>query len=221
MQVFYEIIFSPKRAFERLSEKPRWWQGLVIVVPLIILGNLIGVWGGYDFIVQAAAEHLAQMTPERAEAAERWMSLPVMLGTTAINKLIIVPLSVLIQATLFHLMVPLCGGEANYAKAFGIVVWSKMAIALGAWTTGLLTLAMGQPFRTDMGLLVDANSKLQGGLSQIELFSIWSLALIAEGMVRVTGCKRLGAYLAVFGLWAVWVAASFGMGTLIPAPGIR
>jgi hypothetical protein len=215
MQVFYEIIVSPKKAFERLAEKPRWWQGLLIVIPLIILGDLIGIWGGYDFIVQAAQDRLSQLTPEQVEAAERWMTLPMMLGTTAINKLILVPIVMLIQATIFHLMVPLSGGEANYGKAFGIVIWSKMAIAVGAWTTGLLTLAMGQPFRTDMGLLVDLGSKLQGGLSQVELFSIWSLVLIAEGMVRVMGCKRMASYLLVFGLWAIWVATSFGIGAFV------
>ncbi|MEO0250406.1 MAG: YIP1 family protein [candidate division WOR-3 bacterium] len=215
MQVIYEIIVSPRKAFERLAEKPRWWQGLLIVIPLIIIGNLIGVWGGYEFIMQMSQERLSQMTPEQAEAAARWMTLPMMLGTTAINKLIIVPIVVLIQATIFHLMVPLSGGEANYGKAFGIVIWSKMAIAVGAWVGGLLTLAMGQPFRTDMGLLVDIGSKLQGGLSQIELFSIWSLVLVAEGMVRVMGCRRGMSYAVVFGLWAVWVAISFGMGAFV------
>ena len=215
MQVIYEIIVSPKKAFERLAEKPRWWQGLLIVIPLIILGDLIGVWGGYDFIVQTAQERLSQLTPEQAEAAARWMTLPAMLGTTAINKLLVVPIVVLIQATIFHLMVPLSGGEANYGKAFGIVIWSKMAIALGAWVGGLLTLALGQPFRTDLGLLVDMSSKLQGGLSQVELFSLWSLVLVAEGMVRVLGCKRAMSYTVVFGLWAIWVAISFGIGAFV------
>ncbi len=215
MQVIYEIIVSPVKAFERLAEKPRWWQGLLIVIPLIIIGDLIGVWGGYEFILQAAQERLSQMTPEQAEATARWMTLPMMLATTAINKIIIVPIVVLIQATIFHLMVPLSGGEANYGKAFGIVIWSKMAMAVGAWTTGLLALAMGQPFRTDLGLLVDIGSKLQGGLSQVELFSIWSLVLVAEGMVRVTGCKRGMSYAVVFGLWAVWVAISFGIGAFV------
>jgi len=215
MQVIYEIIVSPKKAFERLAEKPRWWQGLLIVIPLIILGDLIGVWGGYDFIVQTAQERLSQLTPEQAEAAARWMTLPAMLGTTAINKLLVVPIVVLIQATIFHLMVPLSGGEANYGKAFGIVIWSKMSIALGAWVGGLLTLALGQPFRTDLGLLVDMSSKLQGGLSQVELFSLWSLVLVAEGMVRVLGCKRAMSYTVVFGLWAIWVAISFGIGAFV------
>lgn len=215
MQVFYEIIVSPKKAFERLAEKPRWWQGLLIVIPLIIIGDLIGIWGGYDFLVQMSQERLSQLTPEQAEAAARWMTLPAMLGTTAINKLLLVPIVVLIQATIFHLMVPLSGGEANYGKAFGIVIWSKMSIALGAWVGGLLTLALGQPFRTDLGLLVDMSSKLQGGLSQVELFSLWSLVLVAEGMVRVLGCKRAMSYTVVFGLWAIWVAISFGIGAFV------
>jgi len=215
MQVIYEIIVSPKKAFERLAEKPRWWQGLLIVIPLIIIGDLIGIWGGYDFLVQMSQERLSQLTPEQAEAAARWMTLPAMLGTTAINKLLLVPIVVLIQATIFHLMVPLSGGEANYGKAFGIVIWSKMSIALGAWVGGLLTLALGQPFRTDLGLLVDMSSKLQGGLSQVELFSLWSLVLVAEGMVRVLGCKRAMSYTVVFGLWAIWVAISFGIGAFV------
>lgn len=219
MQVFYEIIISPKKAFERIREKPRWWQGLLIVIPLIILGDLVGIWGGYDFLLQISQERLSQFTPEQAEAAARWMTLPAMLGTTAINKLIVVPIVVLIQATIFHLMVPLSGGEANFGRAFGIVIWSKMAIAVGAWVTGLLTVAMGQPFRTDLGLLVDLNSKLQGGLSQIEVFSIWSLVLITEGMVRVMGCKRAASYMLVFGLWAVWVATSFGIGAFVGKTG--
>lgn len=215
MQVIYEIIVSPVKAFERIAEKPRWWLGHLIVIPLIIIGDLIGVWGGYDFILQLSQERLSQMTPEQAEATARWMTLPMMLATTAINKLILVPILVLIQATVFHLMVPLSGGDANYGKAFGIVIWSKMALAVGAWTTGLLTLALGQPFRTDLGLLVGLDSKLQGGLSQIELFSLWSLTLVAEGMVKVMGCKRGMSYAVVFGLWAVWVAISFGIGVFV------
>ncbi|MGB9590632.1 MAG: hypothetical protein ACPL68_07070, partial [Candidatus Hydrothermia bacterium] len=174
-----------------------------------------GVWCGYDFIVQAAQERFSQLTPEQAEAAARWMSLPVMLGTTAIQKTIMVPLVILTQAVIFHLMVLLSGGEANFSRAFGIVVWSKMAIVIGAWATGLLTLAMGQPFRTDLGLLVDMSSKLQGGLSQIELFSLWSLALVAEGLVRVLACRRAISYAVVFGLWAIWVAVSFGIGAFV------
>ncbi len=215
MQVIYEIIVSPRKAFERLAEKSRWWQGLLIVIPLIIIGNLIGVWGGYEFIIQASQERLSQLTPEQAEAAARWMTLPIMLGTTAINRLILVPIVVLVQAVIFHLMVPLSGGEANFGRAFGIVIWSKMAIAVGAWVGGLLTLAMGQPFRTDLGLLVDMSSKLQGGLSQVELFSLWSLVLVAEGMVSVLGCRRAMSYTVVFGLWAIWVAISFGIGAFV------
>ncbi len=215
MQVIYEIIVSPRKAFERLAEKSRLWQGLLIVIPLIIIGNLIGVWGGYEFIIQASQERLSQLTPEQAEAAARWMTLPIMLGTTAINRLILVPIVVLVQAVIFHLMVPLSGGEANFGRAFGIVIWSKMAIAVGAWVGGLLTLAMGQPFRTDLGLLVDMSSKLQGGLSQVELFSLWSLVLVAEGMVSVLGCRRAMSYTVVFGLWAIWVAISFGIGAFV------
>lgn len=219
MQVFYEIIISPKRAFERLREKPRWWQGLLIVIPLIILGDLIGIWGGYDFIVQAAQERLSQLTPEQAEAAARWMTLPMMLGTTALNKLILVPIVVLVQTTIFHLMVPLSGGEPNFWRVFGLVIWSKMAMAVGAWTTGLLTLVMVQPFRTDLGLLVDTSSRLQGGLSQVELFSIWSLVLVAEGMGRVMASRRAPSYLIVFGLWAIWVTISFGIGAFVGSIG--
>ncbi len=188
---------------------------MLIVIPLIIIGNLIGVWGGYEFIIQASQERLSQLTPEQAEAAARWMTLPIMLGTTAINRLILVPIVVLVQAVIFHLMVPLSGGEANFGRAFGIVIWSKMAIAVGAWVGGLLTLAMGQPFRTDLGLLVDMSSKLQGGLSQVELFSLWSLVLVAEGMVSVLGCRRAMSYTVVFGLWAIWVAISFGIGAFV------
>ncbi len=188
---------------------------MLIVIPLIIIGNLIGVWGGYEFIIQASQERLSQLTPEQAEAAARWMTLPIMLGTTAINRLILVTIVVLVQAVIFHLMVPLSGGEANFGRAFGIVIWSKMAIAVGAWVGGLLTLAMGQPFRTDLGLLVDMSSKLQGGLSQVELFSLWSLVLVAEGMVSVLGCRRAMSYTVVFGLWAIWVAISFGIGAFV------
>ncbi len=215
MAVVYNILIAPAKAFQSIKQKPMWWQGLLLTAILISVANVLAVWGSYDYIYQLSLQHMGQLSPEQAEAAQKFMSLPVMVTTTGITTLITGIVAVFVQAGVFHLLTPLAGGETRFTRALGIVVWSKMAIVVGAWFTGLMSLITRVPFRADLGVFVGETSKLQAGLSQFELFSVWSLILVAEGMHRVSGCRRNMAYVVVFSAWVLWIIIRGGAGLLM------
>ncbi len=198
----FKILWSPKEGFEALGN--RWWLPFLVVLIAVLLGVGLRVWGSYDFLVQAAMERLKDAPPEQVEAAQKFMSLQFMLISSLVSAAAVFAIGVFVQALVFNLLLPLLGGEPSFTRTLSVVSGSKLAIGVGALLSGLLSLVIHQPARFDLGALFPADSKLNHALGSVEIFSLWSLVLLAEGLVSLGKARRGPAYAAVFGLWALW-----------------
>ncbi len=210
--MFLKTLWAPKEGLESL--KGRWWLAFVVVLVAVLLGVALRVWGSHEVIVQAAMERLKGAPPEQVEAARKFLALPFLIGSSVVSAGVAFTVGVFLQALVFNLSLPLLGGEPQFTRTLTAVSGSKLAIGLGALLSGLLSFLVRQPVRFDLGALFPEASALNKALGSVEVFSLWSLVLLAEGLVSLGKAKRAPAYAAVFGLWALWAVASGLIGIL-------
>jgi len=207
MSLIHDILVFPKRAFEKIKEKPFWWQGFAVVFALMFVGFSLQTWGNYGYVSQVIVEGISKGVPEGAE----WI-VPFTVFMTTVLVLVVILIFCLVGAIIIHLLAPPLGGQSSLSNVLGVVAWSGMPSAMGALLTGLMALFWHNfYFQVGLGFLVSPGTILHSILSSFEVFSLWSVVLVAEGMVRVLGCKRWGSYLVVFGFWVLRVLLSVGL----------
>jgi len=209
MSVIHDILVFPKRAFEKIKEKPFWWQGFAVVFASQFVGISLQVWSNYEYASQVIASGIPQGIPEGAE----WI-VPFTVFMTTVLVLVVMLMFRFVDAIVINLLARPLGGQPNFSNVLGVVAWSGMPSALGALLRGLMAfLSYGFHFQTGLGVLASPETILRGLLSGFEIFSfwLWSAILMAEGMVRVLGCKRWGSYLVAFGLWVLWILLFVGL----------
>ena len=202
----FKILWSPREGFEALGN--RWWLPFVLVLVAVGVGVGLRVAGSYEVLVQAAMERLKDATPEQVEAAKKFMSLGFMLTSSVLGALVAFTIGVFVQALVFNLLLPLLGGEPSFVRTLSVVAGSKLPLGLGAILGGLLSLLIRDVARFDLGALFPKENPWSGALGSVEVFSLWSLVLLAEGLAHRAKAKRGAAYFAVFGLWLLWAAVA-------------
>ncbi len=108
--------------------------------------------------------------------------------------------------------------DMNYTHAMGIVGLSEWIMVVGVIVGTVLSVALSRlDGGLQLGLLTQMNmqSKAYLLLSKIDLFTIWSLAVIAIGLGAMSGKKGFQSAVWVFGIWIVWELISvFALGTM-------
>lgn len=108
--------------------------------------------------------------------------------------------------------------EMNYTHAMGIVGLSEWIAVVGIIVGTVLSVALSRlDGGLQLGLLTQMNmqSKVYLLLSKVDLFAIWSLAVIAIGLGVASGRKFYQSAVWVFGIWILWELISvLGIGSL-------
>jgi hypothetical protein len=221
----FGVLFSPKKTFEDIVRKPGW------LVPLLISTILsIGVsvtlaqrvnWREYISQQMDKSPQVAQLSPEqkeqRLDAAVKFTT-PFVYVVGVLGPLV----AVLVFALVFWGAYSLMGGiSTNFSTAFGITAHAFMT---GLVSAPLLILVLflkdpnaidpNNPLASNLAAVLpdDSPKWLEALCKSFDVFTFWTLILLAIGFAAVNSKKLKGAkpYTIAFGVWAAYVVLRVG-----------
>ena len=215
------IILQPVQALTYLQYHPQqtWFVPVVLAILLVIAQALVTVPVASGAATQQLQKQLAQVpAEERAQIEQRLAqgnNMVLSAGTAIVTGLIGLWLHWLLRTGVIHLVARRMGGRHNLNQVFGVVVWTwipqllrgllrTLSIAFSGTLTAHQGLsayvaALGQrlPIGTYYALLSSA---------ELDLFVLWSLMLLALGVLIVTELPRAKALIVTAAYWGVATA---------------
>ncbi len=220
IEIIKDIIFSPTKAFQGIDKKPKW----LIAFSVIAVGTFIVNYLSLPFIVQVAKLSIPPgMSPNEFENKFNTMKLMLIIGIFSPLFLLI---GFLFIALILWLIISLFSDEADFKKTFSMVVHCGIIPFLGSVLTliilqlrGVNSIKSAVDAQVSLGLDIflrsqDLSLPFKVFLSNINVFSIWWVLLLALG-ISITSkiSKTKSAFIAIF-LWLFSVAVQIGIASL-------
>ena len=214
------LYFAPREGFQTLLVRPRFWIPMALWLALTVA--FTAVWM-QKVDARAYMREQIEQSPQGARIPPEQMDsiveaqakmFPIMAW---VGPLVFLPLMLFAGAGLFLFIFRfLFGGDVTFGQSAAVLAWSFLA--LGILTTPLTLLVMGlkddwnMDPRTALGaniaLFLDkgtTSKPLYSLAESLDLFSFWTMALLAAGY-GVANRKTTGWALGgVIGVWAVYV----------------
>jgi hypothetical protein len=222
----FGVLFSPKATFESIVRRPTWFLPLLLLT-LLSLGivGLFGYRGGWPSYFQkqmATNSRIQQMPPDQQQRLlEQELKYAPPFAYVEVAIVIFVG-ALIIAAILMGVFNGLAGAKVGFKTSLGIVSHAWMT-GLISGLLGILIVALKDPATIDLQNIVASNAGafvssdsakwLVALLSSIDLFSFWTMILLAMGF-SVAAPKRLSfgkAFGWIFALWFVYVLAKVGL----------
>ncbi len=225
----FGAIFSPKPTFESIAQRPTWILPLLLIsilsiVTVFIFGQRVG-WRSFmehqDQTNPRVQKQMEAMTPDQREqmlaTQTKYASIFGYVG--AVVGIFIV--AVIIAAVLMVAFNVMSGGGIGFMTSLGIVTHSWVPGIIGG-LLGILVLFLKDPSTIDIQHLVatnagaflsdDAPKWQEALLTSFDLFTIWSMILMAIGYSainpkKISYGKALGTIVLV---WAIFVVCKVG-----------
>jgi hypothetical protein len=223
LSVLLDIFFDPKAAFREIVARPNWWFPLLLsLVFALTFSYLLSTHIGWDTLMRKVAETSDQMQSMPKEQREATIAMQVKFaGIFAyVGPLVFVPVgAAVIAAVLMFIFNNLFGGEVKFKQSFGIVAWSWVPTLLGT-IVSIILLFVKSPEDIDINNPVPFNigyylsDKVPHWLmslgSSVDLFSIWTAALLAAGFSVATRKPWLTCLWGVLLPWLAWIVIKVG-----------
>jgi hypothetical protein len=214
------VYFEPGKAFADIAARPRWWPPIV----LLILASLVMMYCyshrvGWESVVRQQVESSERTATlpadQREQAIARGAQFAGMIGY--VGAVVGTPIVALVIAgALLFVFNTVFAASVKFQQALAISTYSMLP---GLIAIGLAILVMylkspedfdiNNPLAFNLGALLSAESAkwMKALLSSFDLFTFWTMALLATGFVAAAK-KRLAwskAFTGVIVCWAVWV----------------
>ncbi len=207
------------RTFAEIKRNPVPIAGIVIFVLIVLtiaLVKLIVAYPQYKIYLLEQLDRTVQelrsqgATEEELEAFRRnalnFTTLPFLLITTLTVEFFRQPVGLLIQA--FALLLVFLRykpfAEGTFKHVFSTVVHSKGPLLMGGVLSVPLAWITGNPGVNFSPALFLTDSNLKSVFFHLDIFSLWSLYVLAMGLVYGFGFARREALTGVFGMWGIF-----------------
>jgi len=218
------VLFSPRRAFESISGRPGWILPLALLIVVSValvfsLGQHVG-WRALIEIQFAHSHRLEVLSAEQQQQAlDRAASFaPVVgyLGATVGTAIILLAVAGIFLGA-FDVVF---GSSIGFGRSFAITSYAYLPQALKGLITIVVVWALPPSdirsiniLGTNPGVLwPSAAPWLAKLLSSLDLFTFWTLILMAIGYAVASKRTKLGgAFAVVIALWLVYLLAAVGL----------
>ena len=220
-------LVSPVATFRSLAERPTFWPALLVVALVPLVPGLLALpkvdWEG---IVRDRLEAADLQLP--AEQVEQQVEMTEKLGPISTY---FAPLSMVIVQLLIALVMwgafTLAGGQPGFKRSLAVVSHAMLPFVIGQLLSIPVILGVdsisGEDLRT--GSLLQSSLAAFAGddtgpvllalLASFDVFTIWTLVLLAIGFRFAAGVKPATAALTVTLLWLfLWVGIKMGFAAL-------
>lgn len=220
MKNILEIFYAPSLVFQRLKEKPAWLTPLLIILVISVLNAVLTVTVTKDIALSQQEEILRErgLTEEQIATARKFMQGPGPAILGGIAALVVVTIIMLLFSLIINVLLPPMGGISNYKTVFAVVTHSSLVRIPGDILRFILILMTKSIYATTSLAALAPNltktAPLYRLLSQIDIFLLWEIILIATGITITNRIKKSNAYYLVFGIWLVTILLSVFAGGL-------
>ena len=217
------VILAPSPTFARLKDKPRPFIPLLV---LILLTLAVSCWYVSSLDFAWFREHMlaaqGPMKPEARAAMAQFLTPKTMMWSSGAGAVLGTPLICAIVALYYLLAGKVMGTGIGYGKWFGFAVWTSIPRLLTVPLSALPILTSGGRLAPeDMNMVslnylllhVPMSSPWFGFATNLDLSSVWSIALAVLGLKAWTGrstaaCVTVAVlpYAVVYGIWAAKIA---------------
>jgi hypothetical protein len=217
------VILAPSPTFARLKDKPRPFIPLLV---LILLTLAVSCWYVSSLDFAWFREHMlaaqGPMKPEARAAMAQFLTPKTMMWSSGAGAVLGTPLICAIVALYYLLAGKVMGTGIGYGKWFGFAVWTAIPRLLTVPLSVLQILTSGGRLAPeDMNMVslnylllhVPMSSPWFGFATNLDLTSVWSIALAVLGLKAWTGrstaaCVTVAVlpYVLVYGIWAAKIA---------------
>lgn len=220
------VFFSPVKTFEAIAGRPTWALALLLVVALgVVAGYAVHLRTDYRQVAQRTLE--ARNVPEDQVDLDQSAALLERFGAAGavVGGVVIVGLA-LLAAAVFLVVFRLGGSELSFKASLATVAHGGLPSGLAALLTIPVVLArdtLSFEELTTRGYLAssllflapeDASLAAQTAFASVELFSLWSVVLLAIGYRAVAKVSPRAAAITVVALWLVGVGLRVGLTAL-------
>lgn len=216
------VLFDPGETFAAIAARPTWVLALVAFLSLsaVHAAVLISKVDTEDLVraqVELSGQELSADQLDQAIGFQESIGVPVVIASV----FGFVAIGTLLAATVFWGALRLMESEFSFRSSLSVFLHG-MAPQMVAAVLGLLVLAgRGEVSVGDAqagGVLAsnlayffpDAGPGLQALLTRIDLFSLWSLVLLAIGYRVVGGVSAATSGFVTVGLWALYGLTQVG-----------
>ncbi len=219
------VFFSPKATFEDMARKPGWIAPILLttVLSIISVTALNQRMNWRDYIIQQmeksprAAQLSAEQKQQQADTGAKFT-----VGIVYASGLLVpICFALFVGLVMWGAYNLLAGAGARFSQAFSIVAHAGL---VGIVSTPLFLLVLflkppgtidpENPLATNLAALLsdDASKWLVALCKSFDVFTFWTLILIAIGFAAVNPRKLKGAksFTIAFTVWAVYVVLHLG-----------
>ena len=219
------VLFSPKAAFEDVVRKPSWVLPILITTVLSVISvvalNQRMNWRDYIIQQMDKSPRAAQLSPDqRQQQADAGAKFTVAI-VYASGLFVPVCFALIVGLVMWGAYNLLAGAGASFSQAFSIVAHAGL---VGIVSTPLFLLVLflkppgtldpENPLATNLAALLsdDAAKWLVALLKSFDVFTFWTLILMAIGFAAVNPRKLKGAksFTIAFSVWAAYVVCRVG-----------
>ncbi|MCS0629379.1 YIP1 family protein [Telluria mixta] len=217
------VILAPSPTFARLKDKPRPFIPLLV---LILMTLAVSCWYVSSLDFAWFREHMmaaqGPMKPEARAAMAQFLTPKTMMWSSGAGAVLGTPLICAVVALYYLLAGKAMGTGIGYGKWFGFAVWTSIPRLLTVPLSVLQILTSGGRLAPeDMNMVslnylllhVPMSSPWFGFATNLDLTSVWSIALAVLGLKAWTGrstaaCVTVAVlpYAVVYGIWAAKIA---------------
>jgi Yip1 domain len=214
------VLFEPKKTFTDIGQRPSWLVPMILLI-LVSIAAIVTISQrvGWERVIRQQTEgsaRLQQLTPEQREQnMALQMKIAPAIGYVA--AILGAPIYCIIVAAVLLGITAIMSAGLRFKQVFSVVAWSGLPRVIAAILTVVVVFLknpddfnMKNPLAFNLGAFMDPNSTskfLYALASQLDLFAIWTILLLATGLKAAAGRKLsfAGALTAVVIPWAVVV----------------
>lgn len=212
------VLFAPTKTFESIVRRPTWVVALVVFV-LLALAVTAVVTPRLDIgeVMRASMEESGrEVDAEQLESMTAFMEKfqwPMAIGSA----LIFQPAMYFLLALIFWVTFKVLGGELGYKTSLAVTLHGlvpgavaallSIPVVLGSESLDYETVKSGSLLASNAAVFApeDAGPALTSVLGSLDVFSLWTMALLVIGYRLAAKVTRGTAIGAVVGLWLVYV----------------
>ncbi len=214
------VFASPKAAFADIVARPRFYVPIILVcIASLCFIFLFSQHVGFDRLIQQSLDQnprTQSMTGEQREQAVR-MGMTIGRSIAFVTAVTAPPVSVLvIAAVLMFIANSMLGSQLRYGQMAAITAYAMLTSLVSVVLSIIVMFVRNpedfdikNPLAFNVGAFLNADSTpkwLVSFATSIDLFSFWTMALIATGIVVAS--RKLAfskALIAVIIPWAIYV----------------
>ena len=204
MKKLIEIVYNPRKVFQ---EDGGFIIPFIAVIILSIVFLVILTPVRFEQILQNVTERIQDLPQEQQERILGSMSVKNIIIRGGIAILIMVPIKIILQALIYQVSLPLIGGELSLKSSLFILSYANLISTFsGFLKVPVALISKNINVRTDLSIFLPQGSGyLWKVLSQIDLFTIWSLGILGLGLSIMGKVEKKKAYILVGMLWLAYI----------------